>query len=116
TTPNSGRPFLAAAGPFLWITSGTSADAPQWAGYWAVANQVVRANLGLAAPLLWRILRSEAGTSYASGFHDITTGSNGFAAGAGYDKATGIGTPRFDNLYTAMGLLTRPGTLQGTVI
>src|SRR5207247_6262786 len=62
-----------------------------------------------------RILRSEAGTSYASGFHDITTGSNGFAAGAGYDKATGIGTPRFDNLYAALGLLTGPGTLQGTV-
>jgi hypothetical protein len=27
-------------------------------------------------------------------FHDITTGNNGHAAGAGYDFCTGIGTPK----------------------
>ena len=31
-----------------------------------------------------------------SAFHDITTGSNGFAAGPGYDLVTGRGTPRVD--------------------
>ncbi|HKQ97999.1 MAG TPA: protease pro-enzyme activation domain-containing protein [Candidatus Polarisedimenticolia bacterium] len=116
TTPATGRPFLTAAGQFLWITSGTSADAPLWAGYWAVANQVTGANLGHAAPLLWRILRSEAGTDYATSFHDVTTGNNGaFSAGAGFDAVTGIGTPRFSNIYPALATLTGSGILQGTV-
>ncbi len=116
TTPTNGVSFLTVAGPFLWITSGTSADAPMWAGYWAVANQVAGANLGPAAPLLWRILRSESGTSYATSFHDITTGNNGaFTAGAGFDRATGIGTPAFDELYPDLATLAAPGTLQGTV-
>ena len=116
TTPSTGKSFLTAAGQFLWLVSGTSADAPLWAGYWAVANQVTGANLGQAAPTLWRILRSEGGTSYASSFHDITTGNNGaFAAGAGFDAVTGIGTPRFNNLYPALSLLTGSGVLQGTV-
>src|SRR4029079_2252363 len=100
TTPNTGKSYLTAAGQFLWLVSGTSADAPLWAGYWAVANQVTGANLGNAGPLMFRILRNEAGTSYASSFHDITTGNNGAcAAGAGFDMATGVGTPRFNNIY-----------------
>jgi kumamolisin len=72
--------------------------------------------LGQAAPTLWRILRSEGGTSYATSFHDITTGNNGaFAAGAGFDAVTGIGSPRFNNIYPALSLLTGSGVLQGTV-
>ncbi|HYV20572.1 MAG TPA: protease pro-enzyme activation domain-containing protein [Verrucomicrobiae bacterium] len=117
TTPNTGRPFLTVAGQFLWLVSGTSADAPLWAGYWAVANQVTGANLGNAGPLMFRILRNEAGTSYASSFHDITTGNNGaFAATAGFDMATGVGTPRFSAIYPALSLLTGSGVLQGTVL
>src|SRR5262245_29519328 len=117
TTPTTGRPFLTAAGQFLWLVSGTSADAPLWAGYWAVANQVTGANLGNAAPLMWRILRSEGGTNYATAFHDIVSGNNGgFAAGAGFDAVTGIGTPRFNAIYPALSLLTGSGALQGTVL
>jgi kumamolisin len=116
TTPSTGRPFLTAAGQFLWIVSGTSADAPLWAGYWAVANQVAGANLGQAAPLMFRILRSEAGTSYASSFHDIASGNNGaFTATAGFDQVTGVGTPRFNAIYPALSLLTGSGVLHGTV-
>jgi hypothetical protein len=59
TTPSTGRPFLTAAGQFLWVVSGTSADAPLWAGYWAVANQLAGGNLGHAAPLLWRICEAK---------------------------------------------------------
>src|SRR5262249_15368160 len=83
-------------------------DAPQWAAYWAVANQIVGTNLGQAAPTLFRVLRSEAGTSYANSFHDITTGSNGFSATVGYDKATGIGTPKFNGLYPDLQTLFAP--------
>ncbi|HUD71727.1 MAG TPA: protease pro-enzyme activation domain-containing protein, partial [Dongiaceae bacterium] len=116
TTPSTGRPFLTAAGQFLWVVSGTSADAPLWAGYWAVANQLAGGNLGHAAPLLWRVLRDEGGTSYAASFHDVTTGNIGaYSAGVAYDMATGIGTPRFNNLYPGLVLLAGSGGVQGTV-
>ena len=32
----------------------------------------------------------------SSDFHDITTGSNGYIANAGYDLVTGLGTPKAD--------------------
>jgi hypothetical protein len=35
---------------------------------------------------------------YASNYHDITMGSNGHAAGTGYDLATGLGSPQANNL------------------
>ena len=35
-----------------------------------------------------------ANTAYGVNFYDVTTGSNGHAAGAGYDQCTGIGSPR----------------------
>jgi hypothetical protein len=34
----------------------------------------------------------------ASSFRDITAGSNGFAAGPGYDRVTGLGSPLWDQL------------------
>ena len=46
--------------------------------------------------------------AYASSFHDITVGDNSFAgitgypAGAGWDAATGLGTPDVANLITAL--------------
>jgi hypothetical protein len=36
--------------------------------------------------------------SYSADFHDVTTGNNGFAAGVGYDLATGIGSPKVNSL------------------
>jgi len=33
-------------------------------------------------------------TAYPSDYYDVTTGSNGHAVGPGYDKCTGVGTPR----------------------
>jgi kumamolisin len=33
-------------------------------------------------------------TAYPANFYDVTTGSNGHAAGPGYDECTGIGSPR----------------------
>jgi kumamolisin len=110
--------YAVTLGSFIYQTSGTSAVAPMWAGAWAVGDQVVGENMGLAAPLLYRMLRSESGTSYARSFHDITTGSNGaYSAGAGYDMNAGIGTPIWSGLYADLQTLVSPsvGTLQGTV-
>ncbi len=110
--------YAVTLGSFIYQTSGTSAVAPMWAGAWAVGNQVVGQSMGHAAPILYRILRGEAGTSYARSFHDVTSGSNGaYSAGAGYDPTTGIGTPDWGGLYSDLQTLLTPvvGDLQGIV-
>src|SRR6202034_3564377 len=57
---------------------GTSAAAPLWAGFLALANQQAAANkaarVGFLNPLIYRI---GAGSSYDSDLHDISTGNNG---------------------------------------
>jgi kumamolisin len=68
---------------------GTSAAAPEWAGFAALYNQQASAAgksvLGFANPVLY----AAGGT----GFHDITSGSNGaYSAGTGWDFATGWGS------------------------
>jgi hypothetical protein len=74
-----------------WDVGGTSAGAPQWAGLIALADQG-RAAAGKANLSTSDTLKAIYNMS-ASNFHDITTGSNGYAAGSGYDLATGRGTP-----------------------
>ncbi len=73
---------------------GTSASAPLWAGFMALVNQQADANetpaIGFANPPLYAI---GAGSSYLTDLHDITTGGNGFNALAGFDLATGWGSP-----------------------
>ncbi len=78
---------------------GTSAAAPEWAAFGALVNQQAaangEANLGFANPALYA-------TGGGSGFHDITSGSNGaFSAGSGWDFATGWGS------YSASTLASR---------
>jgi hypothetical protein len=75
------------------VIGGTSAGAPQWAALIAIADQG-RATLGLGSldgasqslPLLYQMP--------STNFRDITTGSNGYNAGPGYDLVTGLGSPR----------------------
>ena len=89
-----------AATPWLaGYEGGTSLSAPLWAGLIAVANQGRAAsNLptfdgpGELLPSLYKLHAS------STDFHDITTGNNGYAASAGYDLVTGIGTPIANNL------------------
>jgi len=92
--------------PVLFIVGGTSAGSPQWAGIAALANQA-RANVGKGPigdlnPVLYSIYHS---SRYSSDFHDITVGNDqlvgtpiGYAAGPGYDVASGIGSPIVDQL------------------
>jgi len=68
---------------------GTSAGSPQWAALIAIVNQG-RAAAGKAA--LGNPLQAIYSLS-SSDFHDITTGSTGNSAKAGYDLATGRGSP-----------------------
>ncbi len=69
---------------------GTSLGTPIWSGIAAIADQAAGQSLGLLNPSLYSILRS---SDYASDFHDIVAGNNGYAAGPGWDPVTGVGTP-----------------------
>jgi subtilase family serine protease len=79
-----------------WVeVGGTSAAAPLWAGFIALANQQAASKqqprVGFLNPVIYGI---GAGSSYASDLHDITTGNNGgYNALTGYDLATGWGSP-----------------------
>ncbi|MDE3068314.1 MAG: hypothetical protein KGJ60_12275 [Verrucomicrobiota bacterium] len=85
---------------------GTSAAAPLWAGFIALANQQAaaagRSAVGFINPAVYAI---GGGPRYAADFHDITTGNNTndvspaeFFAVPGYDLCTGWGTPAGQNL------------------
>ena len=82
-------------GTFQTGYGGTSFAAPRWAGFLALVNQQAVANgkstVGFVNPALYNVGVS---TSYTSNFHDVTSGSNGFTAVAGYDLATGWGSPQ----------------------
>jgi subtilase family serine protease len=100
--PNSG--FSEFTGGSWTEVGGTSAAAPTWAGYTALYDQKAvaagKANLGFANPAIYTI---GAGSGYHSAFHDVTSGSNGdYSATAGYDDATGWGSPIADGLATAL--------------
>jgi kumamolisin len=115
-----------------WIgIGGTSAAAPTWAGFTALVNGSSGCGgtpVGFANPLLY----AAAGSAFSADFSDITsgnndgTGTNGgkFAAGPGFDMATGLGTPVGSTLPAALCggggggpsvSVTNPGNQTGTV-
>ncbi len=82
------------------VVGGTSAAAPAWAALIALANASGRCGgipIGFANPALY----DAAATAYSTDFNDITSGNNDmtglngglYPAGAGYDMATGLGSP-----------------------
>ncbi|KAI0628873.1 family S53 protease [Trametes polyzona] len=85
---------------------GTSCASPTFASVVALVNDRLaragKAPLGFLNPFLY--------SQGASAFNDVTSGSNpgcntkGFPAEAGWDPVTGLGTPNFAKLLTAVGL------------
>jgi hypothetical protein len=76
------------------VVGGTSLSAPNWAGLIALVNQGRQAAgktpLGSSGPgATQQALYGLSQTDY----HAITSGNNGYAAGAGYNLVTGLGTP-----------------------
>jgi len=113
---NSG--FRDSATADLTLAGGTSFATPIFAGMVAILNQQkgYTTGQGLLNPTLYSLASNS--TTYAAAFHDITSGnnecpsslgstycsSNGsthFAAGTGYDQATGLGSIDLSNLATA---------------
>jgi hypothetical protein len=105
----------------LNTAGGTSFAAPSFAGLVAVIEQKLATGGGLGNinPALYQLAANS--TTYASAFHDITTGNNqvpctpsstncptgsnpviGYTAGTGYDQATGLGSVDANSFATAL--------------
>jgi hypothetical protein len=81
---------------------GTSLATPMWAGLVAIANQG-RALDGESSLTGYSQTLPALYSLPSSDFHDITSGTNGtYAATAGYDLATGIGSPVANLLVPAL--------------
>jgi subtilase family serine protease len=104
---------------------GTSAGAPQWSALVTLADQQRAAvnekplDTNEVLNQLYNALGSSpSNPTYTSIFHDITTGSNGYSAGPGYDLVTGLGTPIANNLVPYLASTTIPlgqlPTIQGS--
>jgi len=100
----SGEPvFVIYKGQQGWAPiGGTSMAAPQWAGLLTLINAARekhgKARIGFLNPLLYG-MKSNVYTV----IRDITSGTNGaFKASTGYDEVTGLGSPKADNLFTAL--------------
>ena len=110
---NSG--FRDSATQDLTVAGGTSFATPIFAGMLAIIAQKQGATgLGIANQTLYSLAANSS--TYASAFHDITSGGNQctagaaycsaagasqYAAGTGYDEATGLGSVDLNNLMTA---------------
>ncbi|HEY0785753.1 MAG TPA: S53 family serine peptidase [Acidobacteriaceae bacterium] len=75
---------------------GTSFAAPMWAGFLALVNQQLatqgKAPIGFIDPTIYA---ENVTSSYATDFHDITTGTSGsYSAVTGFDLVTGWGSPK----------------------
>ncbi|PPQ94446.1 hypothetical protein CVT25_002537 [Psilocybe cyanescens] len=92
-----GQGFQVVIGGRVQSVAGTSASSPTVAAIFSLLNDFRisqgKTALGFINPLIY--------STAASGFNDITSGSNpgcgstGFTAGKGWDPVTGLGTPDF---------------------
>ena len=105
---------------------GTSGASPLWAALLALTDSS-RACAGAPVGFVNPALYAAAGGAYATDFNDVATGNNDFtgtnggryAATAGYDPATGLGTPNAASLAATLCAntirLTNPGAHRSTV-
>ena len=102
--------FVVSSGGSEGIFGGTSCATPLWAGFMALVNQQAAAQghnpIGFLAPAVYSLANT---ASYATAFHDTTTGDNtwdqsrtNFFAIPGYDLCTGLGTPNGTNFISSL--------------
>jgi hypothetical protein len=124
TLDGTGTDCTSAGGtPALYTASGTTFAVSAFAGVVALMDQLAGGPLGNINPMLYGLAASTP-----SAFHDVTTGNNevtcnpgsdpgcpagslyGYAASAGYDCASGLGSVDAFNLLAAMGALAPTAT------
>jgi len=99
----------------LGAVGGTSASSPAFAGLMALVVQKANARQGNANPTFYSLATAQAAGG-AAVFHDVTVGNNsvpgvaGFTAGAGYDRATGLGSVDALQLVNHWGAPVTPPT------
>ncbi|MDP9051002.1 MAG: protease pro-enzyme activation domain-containing protein, partial [Acidobacteriota bacterium] len=129
--------FRDSNGVYLTVAGGTSFGAPIFSGMVALINQQKDpAGQGVVNSTLYSLAAKAA--TYASAFHDITSGSNECTAGSsycsgsgtseypattGYDEASGLGSIDFYNLLSAWpaissssGLVSSTTTLSASTL
>lgn len=95
----------------FYLVSGTSASSPAVAGMISMINygrlKEGKSSLGFLNPSLYKLYAEEPGYY----FNDVLEGHNigcevdddiGFFAAEGWDPITGVGTPKFSRLYSAL--------------
>jgi hypothetical protein len=119
---------LKASNGLYVLSGGTSFAAPIFAAFLADLNQYVQATgLGNINPILYGLAAQPS--VYATAFHDITSGTtacaigdancgtpgtSAYAANAGYDEATGLGSVDFSKLATSWPSTPPPNTVVPT--
>jgi hypothetical protein len=113
------KPLMVLHGGQWYLTAGTSAVAPQFAGMFAIAVYLHGSPLGQSSKLLYSVVNAG---NYATDFHDVTQGCNGklpdgsdSCAAEGWDHPSGWGSPNVQNLLSHIGIQGPKGTLEGTV-
>ena len=103
----SANPFAGGVVTFFdgaWIGfGGTSVAAPSNAGFFADTNQGCFNRLGRVGPSLYAANAGGNYTDITSGNNDFTDTNSGlFPAGPGFDAASGLGSPVYQNLVTPL--------------
>jgi kumamolisin len=85
----SSNPGYCATIPCTLAVGGTSLASPLWAAGLTLVYQS-SGWTGFFGPEIYALAKS---TGYTNDFHQITSGSNGYAATSGWDPDTGVGSP-----------------------
>lgn len=97
--------YLSFLTPGYYRIGGTSEGSPSWAGVVADLDQLARHGIGLLDPYAYALGYS------GRGYHDVTVGNNsiegipGYSATAGWDLATGWGSPNLAQVFGGLGSL-----------
>jgi len=112
--------YVIVMGAATRLVGGTSVGAPAFAGFIALVNELRGLpGLGQLLPELYRLGGEQARGLREPVFRDVTVGTNaveapgvGFAAGPGYDLASGWGVPIAEPLAAAIGI---PGRCEAPI-